>query len=199
MFPSHPPLPSFSSLRTPIYSITLYSIFPPIWRSNCSDTIPNLQNFCIVDLLFFSSLNLFLYLDILFIYISNVIPFPGFHSRNLYHPSSPWFFESAPSATHSLPLPCPGIPLHWGIEPSQDQGTLLTLMPNKVILCYICGWSHGSLHVYSLIGGLVPGNHEGTGGWYCCSSYRVAKLFSSFIPLLTFCLTLPLGIPCSVQ
>jgi hypothetical protein len=34
-------------------------------------------------------------------------------------------------------LPHPHIPLHWGIEPSQDQGPLLPLMPDKVILCYI--------------------------------------------------------------
>ena len=42
------------------------------------------------------------------------------------------------------------IPLHWVIKPAQDQGPLLPLMPNKVILCYICIWSHGSFHVYSL-------------------------------------------------
>jgi hypothetical protein len=30
------------------------------------------------------------------------------------------------------------------------------LMTNKAILCYMCGWSHGSLHVYPLVGGLVP-------------------------------------------
>ena len=30
-------------------------------------------------------------------------------------------------------------------------------MSDKAMLCYICGWSHGSLHVYSLDGGLVPG------------------------------------------
>jgi len=29
-------------------------------------------------------------------------------------------------------------------------------MSDKVILCYICSWSHGSLHVYSLLGSLVP-------------------------------------------
>jgi hypothetical protein len=29
-------------------------------------------------------------------------------------------------------------------------------MPDKAILCYICSWSHGSLHVYSMVGGLVP-------------------------------------------
>ena len=54
--------------------------------------------------------------------------------------------------THSLLPSCPGIPLHWGIKPSQDQGPLLSLMSNKAILCYICGWSHGSLHVYSFVG-----------------------------------------------
>jgi hypothetical protein len=55
------------------------------------------------------------------------------------------------------------ITVHWGIEPSRDKGSLLSLMPNKAILCYIYGWSHGSLHMYSLIGGLVPENSGGSG------------------------------------
>ena len=63
------------------------------------------------------------------------------------------------------PLPCCGIPLHWNIEPSPDQRPLLPLMTDKAILCYICGWSHGSLHVYSLVGGLVPESSGGT-GWF---------------------------------
>ena len=28
------------------------------------------------------------------------------------------------------PIPSPGIPLYWGIEPSQDLGLLLPLMTN---------------------------------------------------------------------
>ena len=28
------------------------------------------------------------------------------------------------------PIPGPGIPLHWGIEPTKDQGLLLPLMTN---------------------------------------------------------------------
>ena len=39
-------------------------------------------------------------------------------------------------------------PLHWGIKPPQDQGPSVPLMPDKAILCYICNWSHGPLHVY---------------------------------------------------
>ena len=31
-------------------------------------------------------------------------------------------------------------------------------LSNKAILCYICIWSPGSLHVYSLVDGLVPGS-----------------------------------------
>jgi hypothetical protein len=31
-------------------------------------------------------------------------------------------------------------------------------MPTKALLCHICGWSHGSLHVFSLVGDLVPGS-----------------------------------------
>ena len=37
-------------------------------------------------------------------------------------------------------------------------------MPQKALLCYIYVWSHGSLHVYPLVGGLVPGN-SGRGIW----------------------------------
>jgi hypothetical protein len=39
------------------------------------------------------------------------------------------------SPNHPLPLPSPGIPLHWGIEPSQDQGPLLPLMTDLTLLC----------------------------------------------------------------
>jgi hypothetical protein len=66
---------------------------------------------------------------------------------------------------YTLLHPGPHILLYWGIQPSQDQGPLLPMMPKKAILCYICGWSHGSLHVYSLVGGLVPWNSGGT-GWF---------------------------------
>ena len=54
------------------------------------------------------------------------------------------------------------ITLHWGIETSQDQGPLLPLMPDTVILCYISSWSHGSLHVYFLVGGFVAGSSWGS-------------------------------------
>jgi hypothetical protein len=37
------------------------------------------------------------------------------------------------------------------------------LMPDKAILCYICSWSHRSLHVYSLVG-LIP-RSSGESGW----------------------------------
>jgi hypothetical protein len=64
---------------------------------------------------------------------------------------------------HPLLLPIPDIPLHWGIGPSQDQESFLPLMSYKTLLCYTCNWSHGSLHVYSLVGGLVRGTSGGTG------------------------------------
>jgi hypothetical protein len=65
-------------------------------------------------------------LDIFFIYISNVIPFLHFPSENpLSHP------PSLCSPTHPLPLPGPGIPLYWGINPSQDQGPLLSLISHR--------------------------------------------------------------------
>jgi hypothetical protein len=39
------------------------------------------------------------------------------------------------------------------------------LILDKTMLCYTCRWSHGSLHVYSLVGGLVPGSSGGGGVW----------------------------------
>jgi len=104
-------------------------------------------------------------LDIFFTYISNVIPFSDFPSGvPLFLPLSP---DSMRGFTHlhtyPPPSPHPGFPLHSVIEPSQGKGPLLSLMLNKTILCYICDWSHGSLHVYSLVGCLVSGSSEGSG------------------------------------
>jgi hypothetical protein len=58
-------------------------------------------------------------------------------------------------------------------------------MPDKAILCYICDWSHEFFHVYTFVGGLVPGNSGGLVGLYSCSSYGVANYFNSFSPSST--------------
>jgi hypothetical protein len=61
------------------------------------------------------------------------------------------------------------------------------LMTWNSILCYICGWSNSSLHVYSLVGCLVPGARGILVDSYCWSSYGAAKnlqLFGSFFYLL---------------
>jgi hypothetical protein len=74
----------------------------------------------------------------------------------------PYSLPTSPcSPTYPLLLPGPGISLYRGIESSQDQRPLLPLMTDKAILCYICIWSHESHHVFSLIGGLVPGSSGG--------------------------------------
>jgi len=81
-------------------------------------------------------------------------------------------------STHPFPPPCPDIPLHWWVETWQGQGLLLPLVPNKAILYYICSWSHGFVHVYSLDGGLVP---EST-GWLILFFLWVVNPFSPFSP-----------------
>jgi hypothetical protein len=65
-------------------------------------------------------------------------------------------------------------------------------MSHKAIHCYTCNWSHGSLHVYPLVGGLVPGSSEGT-GWFILLFLQT--------PLAPCVLSLapPLGTLCSVQ
>jgi hypothetical protein len=87
-----------------------------------------------------------------------VLPNPPTHS----HLNALAFSYTGVSSLHRTK----GIPSHWcQIRPSS----------------YICSWSHGSHHVYSLVGGLVPGS-SGMSGWYCCSSYGVSNPFSSFSP-----------------
>ena len=54
--------------------------------------------------------------------------------------------------THSHLSSHTAIPLYWGIKHPQAQGPLFPLISNKAILCQ----HHGSLHVYSLVGGPVP-------------------------------------------
>jgi hypothetical protein len=57
------------------------------------------------------------FIDIFFIYISNVIPFPGLSFGNpLPYSPSPCLYEGAFPLTHSPPPSHPGITLHWGIE-----------------------------------------------------------------------------------
>jgi hypothetical protein len=99
----------------------------------------------------------------LFTYISNVLPFPYFPSANTISHHSPLFLWGCSS---TLPPTTPSPPLHshtlghWAFT---GPGPLLPLMPDKAILCYICSWGH-ALHVYSLVGGLVPGSSE-VSGW----------------------------------
>jgi len=66
--------------------------------------------------------------------------------------SSPCFYEDVPTPTHPLQPQHPGIPLNWGNKTSQNQGLFPLLMLDNAILCYICGWSHGSFYVNSFIG-----------------------------------------------
>jgi hypothetical protein len=76
--------PSLGGLKTPAGAKTIHS-FPAM--------------FLIFPRLFL--------LDIFFVYISNVIPFPSFPSKNsISTPLSPC------SPTHPLPIPGPGIPLY---------------------------------------------------------------------------------------
>jgi hypothetical protein len=87
-------------------------------------------------------------------------------------------------------------PPHRGIEPSQDQGSLLPLITNLAILWYRCCWSSETLSVYSLVGGLVP--WTSWGNWLV---HIVVPPMELQTPLAPWVLSLdpPLGTLCSVQ
>ena len=65
------------------------------------------------------------------------------------NPASVRLFPDPP--IHSITPPHPEIPLHWSIETSEGQGSLLSLMPDTAILCYIWGWSHGPLPLWLVV------------------------------------------------
>jgi hypothetical protein len=51
------------------------------------------------------------------------------------------------SLTHPHLIPCPGVPLHRGTQPSTGQVLFLSLIYHKAILCYKCGF----LNVFTVI------------------------------------------------
>ena len=71
------------------------------------------------------------------------------------------------------------ISLHWHRAFTGSRAS----SPTDARQCHpllIWGWGH----VYSLVGGLVPGSsgRRDSVGWHCCSSYGVTNPFSSFSP-----------------
>jgi len=118
---------------------------------------------------------------------------------SLSHSPSPCIYEDAPPPTHPSThshLIALAFPYSGGNKPSQDPGFFLLLMLDNVILCYIRDWSHGSLHVYSLVGGLVPGSSGGV--WLVDIIVLPMGLQTPSAPS-TLSITPPLGFPCSVQ
>jgi hypothetical protein len=120
-------------------------------------------------------------------------PFQVSPSGNpLAHLPSPCCYEgtSPPPPTHPLLPSCPDIPLHCSIKHSLARGPLLPLMSNKAILCHMCSWSHGSLHVYILFGWWSsPRELQGVlTSWHCCSPIPLEKehtfLILSFLSYL---------------
>ena len=73
-------------------------------------------------------------------------PLPFASKRVFLHP---------PTLSSLTPLPFPFT------VPPQDQKPSLPLISDKAVLCYICSWSHGHSHVYSLVDGLVSGSSGG--------------------------------------
>jgi hypothetical protein len=136
-------------------------------------------------------------LVILFIYILYVIPLPGIPSaippKRPLPPASMRVLPYLP--THPLLPHCPSIPLLRGIKPPQGQGLPLSLMPDKAVLCYICSWNPGPLHVYF--------------GWWFrpWELWRICLVGIVDLPMglqtpsapSVLPLTPPLGTPCSAQ
>jgi hypothetical protein len=91
-------------------------------------------------------------LVILYIYISKVISlFPVSPQQATLSPTpSICLYRDASPPAHLLMPQRSCIPFCWVIEPPQDPGALLPVMPNKAILWYISSWSHAPPPMYTL-------------------------------------------------
>jgi hypothetical protein len=127
----------------------------------------------------------------MFVYITNVIPLSSFSSRSPLYP--PCLYEGALSPSHS-PLPQrPSITLCWVMEPPQEQGSLLPLMPDRLSSAT---WSAGTMGSPCILFGLWVSPWEvlrggGLISWYCYSSYGAANPFSFFRPCPNFSIGIP--------
>jgi hypothetical protein len=101
-------------------------------------------------------------LDIFFIYIPNVFPFPGlpFGTPLSHPPPPPAYMSVLPHPPTPYCLPALGFPYTKASNTLRPKG-LLPQISNKAILCHICSQHHGSLHVYSSVGDPVPGRSGG--------------------------------------
>jgi hypothetical protein len=132
--------------------------------------------------------------DIFFTYISNVIHFTGFPSRNpLSHAPNPCFCESAPQPPTKSCLSALAF---------SNNTRALSLHRTKGLSSSWCQTmpSSESLHVYSLVGGLVPGSSGGS-GWLIMSFFLLCcQTPPSSVPMNSSCqldvLVLRTGIKC---
>jgi len=77
----------------------------------------------------------FIYLDFKY-YPLSWIPL----QKTIFNTPSPYIYDSAPPDIYPPLLPRLGIILHWSIMVSQDQRTLLLLIPeNAILLVYVTG------------------------------------------------------------
>jgi hypothetical protein len=67
-----------------------------------------------------------------FVYLHFKCYHPSWFPLHTLPPLPPCFFEGAPLPTHLVLSHCPSFPLHWDIEPPQDQEPPLPLMPDKM-------------------------------------------------------------------
>ena len=86
-----------------------------------------------------------------------IFPLLGYSSTDPpSHPLFPLPFASVRVLLHPFTHSC-FTPL---ASPYTGASSLppLPLMSDKAMLCYICIWRPGSLHVYSLVGEFIPGS-----------------------------------------
>jgi hypothetical protein len=131
----------------------------------------------------------FFFLDTLFT-LQMLSPFQVSPPKILYPPSPSPLLTNIPTPA-SWPWHSPTLGHRAFTGPRASP----PLDDREDLLCSICSWSHESHHVYSSVGGLVPGS---SGGYWLV---HIVVLMGLKIPSApwVFSLAFPLGTLCSVQ
>jgi len=134
-------------------------------------------------------------LDTFFIYTSNIIPLPCFPSRHpLSHPPAPASMRVLPHPPTLPPPPLPWQPPTLGHQAFPGPRASLPIDVRQGHPLLHTGRRHGLPHVYSLVGGLVPGSSGGSGWLMMLFFLWVANPFSSYSPFSNSSVLSPLVI-----
>jgi hypothetical protein len=124
-----------------------------------------------------------LLLDIFFIYISNVIPFPGLSSKNpLSHPPSPCLYEGAPHLPTHSHLPALAVPYNGASNTLRPKGRSSHWCPTRPSSATYVAEAMSPFMCTLWLVVLSLGAPGGLASWHCCCPMELQTPSAPSVP-----------------